>query len=241
MPELAAVAAAWPLGASLAAAAVVGLRTGRRRLALNEAVHEVRRPLQALALTPPAAIGREPAAVRGSVEMAAIALERLEREINGEALALRREATPARALLESAVGRWRGRVARAGGSLVLSWRADGAMVEVDRGAVAQALDNLVANAIEHGGPEIVVAAAREAGQLRIAVVDSARRAGAEPHRRRPSDLVARLTGKRRRGHGLRLVRRTAAAHGGRFLLRPSSGGTEAILQLPLAEVGTHES
>src|SRR4249919_2186392 len=50
-PELAEVVAAWPLGATLAAAvAVHGLQVGRRRSALNEALHELRRPLQALAL-----------------------------------------------------------------------------------------------------------------------------------------------------------------------------------------------
>jgi signal transduction histidine kinase len=235
MPELNELAAVWPLGASLATAvAVSGLRTGRRRIVLNEAVHEVRRPLQVLALTPPSAIEREPAAIQGSVEMAAIALERLEREINGEPLGLRREVSPARPLLDAVVGRWRGRAVRAGGSLALSWRAGTAAVEVDRAAVAQALDNLVANALEHGGAEITIEAATEAGRLRVAVLDSGGREGRVSRRRHARELFARLGGRRRRGHGLRLVRRTASAHGGRFRLGPSGAGTEAVLELPLA-------
>jgi signal transduction histidine kinase len=236
-PELAEAFGVWPLGASLAtAAAVRGLRSGRKRTALNEAVHEVRRPLQVLALTPPAAVAREAAAIQGSVTMAAVALERLEREINGEAVASRREMTSARALLESAVERWRGRASRSGGSLALRWEAGEVTIEVDRVAITQALDNLIGNAIEHGGSKVVIAAARGRGSLRIAVVDSGREER-RPRRQGSAELVARLTGRRRHGHGLRVVRRAAAAHGGRFRLRAASGGTEAVLELPLAAAG----
>jgi signal transduction histidine kinase len=234
-PPLAEVVAAWPFGASLAAAvAVQGLRTGRRRAALNEALHELRRPLQALALAPSGVVSVEPAAIQGSVQMAAAALERLEREINGGAAPTLRETLLARPLLDSAVRRWQGRAALAGGSLSLSWRAGEAAVEADRSAIAEALDNLVVNAIEHGGPEIVLEARSGQGVLRAAVVDSGR--GARPRSRResPAELIARLSGRRLHGHGLHLVRRTAAAHGGRFELRSSARGTEAILELPLA-------
>jgi signal transduction histidine kinase len=232
---LAEIVAAWPFGASLAAAvAVQGLRTGRRRTALNEALHELRRPLQALALVSPGTVRVEPAAIEGSVRMAAAALERLEREINGAAPALVRETAPARPLLDSAVRRWRARAALAGGSLALRWQAGEAAIVVDRCAVAQALDNLVVNAIEHGGPEVVVEASVGLGRLRVAVVDCGR--GTRPRHRRenPAELIARLSGRRLHGHGLRLVRRTAAVHDGHFQLRSSARGTEAILELPLA-------
>lgn len=232
---LAEVVAAWPLGASLAAAvAVQGLRSGRRRTALNEALHELRRPLQALALVSPGTVRTEPAAIQGSVRMAAAALERLEREINGEQLASVREAVPARALVDAAVGRWRGRATLAAGSLSLRWQAGEAVIAADRCAVAQALDNLVVNAIEHGGPEIVVEARTGSGRLRVAVVDCGRGERAKRRRKSPAGPIARLSGRRRHGHGLRVVRRTAAAHGGHFQLRSSARGTEAVLELPLA-------
>ena len=235
---LAEVVAAWPLGASLAAAvAVQGLRTGRRRTALNEALHELRRPLQALALVSPGTVRAEPAAIQGSVRMAAAALERLEREINGESLAPVRETAPARPLLDSAVRRWGSRAALAGGSLSLRWQAGEAAIAADRCAVAQALDNLVVNAIEHGGPEVVVEARDDSGRLRVVVVDSGREARPRSRRESPAELVARLSGRRLHGHGLRVVRRTAAAHGGYFQLRSSARGTEAILELPLAGRG----
>jgi signal transduction histidine kinase len=237
-PALAEVVTAWPFGASLAAAvAVQGLRSGRRRAALNEALHELRRPLQALALIAPGAGAAEPAAIAGSVRMAAAALERLEREINGEVLAPARETVDARPLVEATVGRWRARAALTGSSLSLRWRAGAAGIAADRCAVAQALDNLVVNAIEHGGPEIVVEPRVGSGRLRVAVIDSGPRARPEHRRERPSELIARLSGRRVHGHGLQVVRRTAAAHGGRFQLRATARGTEAILELPLAQGG----
>lgn len=234
-PPLAEVVAAWPLGASLAAVvAVQGLRTGRRRTALNEALHELRRPLQALALVPPGTVPVERSAIQGSVQMAAAALERLEREINGEASAPVRETLAARPLLDSAVRRWEARAALAGGSVSLRWRAGEATIEADRRGVAQALDNLVVNAIEHGGPEIVVEAQAGRDVLRVAVVDSGRGARPESRHESPAELIARLSGRRLHGHGLRVVRRTVAASGGHFKLRSSARGTEAILELPLA-------
>jgi signal transduction histidine kinase len=231
--ELAQFASVWPLGASLAAAAAVrGLRVGRRRTALNEALHELRRPLQVLALTVPAAEQPAPAALQGSVQMAATALERLDREINGEPAALARVPISARSLLDSAVGRWQARATMEGGSLALRWRTGEAVVSGDRCELARALDNLIANAIEHGGPEVVVEADADAGRLRVTVVDSGRGLSAGSRRESPPPL-ARLTGRRRRGHGLRVVRRAAAAHNGEFHLRRSERGTEALFELPL--------
>jgi hypothetical protein len=78
------VAAGWPLAATLALALVAErFRAGRRRSALNRALHELHRPLQAMAL----AVGRPHAvaAASGSLEMAIAALAQLDREINGAA------------------------------------------------------------------------------------------------------------------------------------------------------------
>ncbi|HEX3240008.1 MAG TPA: HAMP domain-containing sensor histidine kinase [Solirubrobacterales bacterium] len=200
--------------------------TRRRRAELNEAVHELRRPLQALALT---AAGS--AEVEQSVQLAAAALERLDREINGGATADARAPLRVRPLLESAVGRWRRRADLAGGSLELRWRAGDPVVHGDRCGMLQALDNLVLNAIEHGGSRIVVEATSDGAGVRVAVVDS----GSARRQRRlaPARPFTRLRGRSRRGHGLRVVRRTAAAHGGSFDLRRSGTGTEAVLELPL--------
>ncbi len=233
--ELVQLVGSWPLGASLAAAvAVRGLRVGRRRTALNEALHELRRPLQALALSIPETRSAAPAAIQGSVQMAATALARLEREINGEPLVSARAPIAARAMLEAAVERWRLRAEMAGCSLALRLAAGESTLQGDRGELGQALDNLIVNAIEHGGVEIVVKASARHGRLRVAVVDRGRESYPEPRREGPGKLIARLTGRRRRGHGLRVVRRVAAGHGGDFRLLCSEGETEAVLELPLA-------
>ncbi|HEV7615587.1 MAG TPA: sensor histidine kinase [Solirubrobacterales bacterium] len=235
--ELAQVASAWPLGASLAAIAAQGLYAGRRRTALNRALHEVRRPLQALALTAPAVgPGQEPA-ILGSVQMAATALAQLEREINGSGAAPERRPLLGRQLAGAAVARWQARTALSGRGLSLRWLAGGATVDGDRDQLAAALDNLIANAIDHGGGEILVEGRPASGGLEIAVTDSG--SGSQPRARRrySAQLIARLSGRRRHGHGLRVVRKTVAAHGGDFRLRCSERGTEAVLELPLGVRG----
>ncbi len=147
--------AGWALAATtMAVAAGLVLRTGRRRSAINEALHELRRPLQALALavSTPAGGG----VVESSTRLAGAALERLDRAVNGGGAAAGREPVRCESALRSAVGRWRARVALGGGSLELRWRAGEAVVLGDRVALEQAVDNLIVNAIEHGGPDILV-------------------------------------------------------------------------------------
>ncbi len=234
MIELAQIVAGWPLALSMVAAvAAQGLRAGRRRSALNEALHELRRPLQAVAL----ASGPQLAAAGGEdpIELAAAALERLDREINGGPLVPVWGAIDGHSLARSAVGRWQSRVALADGSLELRWNAGRAIVRGDRGALAQALDNLIVNAIEHGGPTIVVAARRRKGRLRIAVADSGRALRPRSRRNSPAEVIAHLSGRRRHGHGLAVVRRIVSTHSGRFALRRSQHGSLAVLELPLAE------
>jgi signal transduction histidine kinase len=240
MIEMAEIVAGWPVVASTAAtAAAQWLREGRRRSALNRALHELRRPLQAVAL----AAGPQLAAPGGEdpIELAAAALERLEREINGDSPAAPWGVVDGQALLRAAVGRWQARACLADGSLELRWNAGRAAVHGDASALAQALDNLIVNAIEHGGPTIVVAASRREGRLRIAVVDSGRAWRPGSRRNSPAEVLARLGGRRRHGHGLAVVRGIASAHGGRFGLRRSAQGTLAVIELPLSEAGEEQA
>ncbi|HET9163020.1 MAG TPA: ATP-binding protein [Solirubrobacterales bacterium] len=230
--------AGWPMAATMAAAiAARGMRAGRRRSSLNEALHELRRPLQTIALAGAGAEGSPPV-LESSVRMAAAALERLDREVNGGGgLRLPAEPIEVRSLLDAAARRWRGRASLAGGSLRLRWRAGGAVVVGHRVELAQALDNLLVNAIEHGGPRIAIDARLHRGGLRIVVADSGRASRPPERRDSPGDVIARLSGRRRHGHGLAVVRRVAAAHGGRFALRRSERGSLAMLDLPLAGSG----
>lgn len=235
MTELAQTFAAWPIVLSMVAAvAAQSLRAGRRRSALNEALHELRRPLQAVAF----ASGPRFAGSAGEdpMELAAAALERLDREINGGPQRAVWGSVDAAGLAHAAVARWQARARLAEVSLDLRWNAGDALLRGDRVALSQALDNLIVNAIEHGGPTIVVAARQREGRLRMAVVDSGRARRTRSRLRHPSRLVGRIAGDRH-GHGLGVVRRIAAEHGGRFALRRSEQGTLAVLEIPLAESG----
>ena len=212
--------AGWPVALVLAGL-VVGdrLREARRRASLNRAVHELRRPLQTLVLRSPASPNQEGHAIR----VALAALGDLDRAINGGSPRFAPRPVVCRALVQAAVERWRGVAAASHRSLGLDWRAGPAAVMADPERLAQALDNLIHNAIVHGGLRIRVQASVFPGGVRISVADS----GTATSRAEPSH-----------GYGLRIVSDVATEHGGRFLLRTSADGTRAILELPFAPVAT---
>jgi signal transduction histidine kinase len=235
---LAQVAAGLPMAASLAlVSGVATLREGRRRAALNEAMHELRRPLQVLSLSLPADPD-EAATLGSSLRMATAALERLDCEINGETVAGARRPIEIESMLGAAVVRWRGPAARAGRGLTLRHGgAPGALIYGEEVQLSQVVDNVISNAIDHGRGQVTVEAREDAGRVFIRVVDAGPkdtnvRAG-------PSSRV-RLSGRYRRGHGLRVVWRVARAHGGSFCLRGSAAGTEACLELPLHRSGSEQ-
>ena len=218
----------WPLALTVAAFLVrERVRGGRRRGALNRALHELRRPLQALALgaddgSRDGRLGerRRPRQARARARGARRPRPRAQR---------RRAAAPSAARSVPDLGRGRvGPVAGRGGALRLAGRVALAGGIGDRARrsrrLAQALDNLIVNAIEHGGPPI-----RVRGACRQ------RRCGS----RSPTAGAGRLRPTRRargrRGHGLEVVARVAAQHGGRFMVSHGRRRTVAALELPLAE------
>ncbi|HEU5252632.1 MAG TPA: HAMP domain-containing sensor histidine kinase [Solirubrobacterales bacterium] len=228
--ELSTLAAGLPMAASFAmAGGFVALREGRRRSTLNAALHELRRPLQALSLALPAQ-----APARGkyesSLQMAVAAVDRLDLEINGRAVPSDSRGFPVRPLVEAAVERWRPAADSAGRPLQVGWSGPEGELRGDQVGLAQAMDNLISNALRHGGGAIAVEAEVERRGLRLAVSDRGSSGGVDRGR---LPLRCRLAGRARHGHGLTIVRRAAARHGGSFQLRRSRAGTEARLELPL--------
>jgi signal transduction histidine kinase len=172
--------------------------------------------------------------VESSLLLVTAAVDRLDDEINGRGPARSREAVSIRPLLEAAVKRWRPRARLSGAELNIVG-APKAVIEGEPVGLAQALDNLIVNAIEHGGPVIELGARRHGRRLRIAIADSGRDGPCPRRRRATGAAIARLAAAGRRGHGLNIVRRVASAHGGRFELRHSELGSVATLDLPLAD------
>jgi signal transduction histidine kinase len=233
LAELSRIDSILPLATSLAAVVVVrSLLAGRRRTALNEALHELRRPLQALVLS---ASSADPSAT-GSGDLsrqAALALKRLDHEINGDSEVTVPSPVSIARSLEDALARWRPQAQKSGASLHLERPVGDPVISLEEAGFSQALDNLIINAIEHGGPLVLVGAELGPGVLRLTVADSGRSAGTARRRRDLTGAFAALAGRRRHGHGLRLVRRVASAHGGEFHLRRLGIGVEAQLELPL--------
>lgn len=212
--------------------AVERRRERRRRLALNRALHELRRPLQVLALT--AAAAPQPPvdrAGRGQLDAAIAALEELDAAVNGGPRKPGRRALRADELAAAALERWSTPAALLDRQLELRWRAGPATVVGEPVALDRALDNLLANALEHGARRIRLEGTARWGKLRIAVTNPGRTGAGElagPLRRHRGDSDPR------RGHGLGVVAEIAAAHHGRFLLSSAGGVAKALLELPLA-------
>ena len=209
----------------------------RRCLALvAQASHELRGPLQSALLglhgLSGDGAGARVAAIDLELRRAALALEDLSAAARGR----RAEASPAEvelgALLAEAAASWELLARERGAALVVVPPAAPMPVRADPLRLAQALANLVANAVEHGGGDVrVCARTGGGGAARIEVTDGG------PGLPAPlGELLAAARGRRdRRGHGLALAAAIARRHGGRLVTAPSPRGARLALELPLAD------
>lgn len=226
--ELAEIAAGLPFAASFAmTTGISAFRQGRRRSSLNEAMHELRRPLQTLALSLPVD-SRGAEAAGSALRMTVAALERLDLEINGSAPGAAAVRFPVEPTIAAAAARWRARAAAEGRPLRVIWDASAPVCRGDGVELSQAVDNLISNAFEHGRGRVEIRVCEQGDFLRVTVRDDGRRTAAPQ---------PRVSGRDRRawrhGHGLKIVRRFATRSGGRFRLQCNPAGTEARLDLPL--------
>ena len=240
IPLLEVATVAWPCALTIACAvAVERRREGRRRVALNRALHELRRPLQLIALTAARVEGGRPgpAGAGAHLDAALAALADLESEINGRPRVSEPLRIDAARLVGDAAERWREPAARHGRGVELRWRAGEAEVIGDPQALARALDNVIANSLEHGSGRVRIEGRTIGRWLRVVVADGEFEAGTAPIGR-GEDGSGRPgcdpNADPRRGHGLAIVAGVAAACGGRFAFSPRRAGALAVLELPLA-------
>ena len=198
---------------------VLRTRLARRELLVARACHELRAPLAAARLALAAMQRRgeiapaRAAGLDGELRRAGVALD----DLAGGAPVLREEPIPVAELLREQIGVW-DLVARAlGAELVLG----------DRVRLAQAIGNLISNAVQHGGGRIELAARRTGDRVRIEVADEGPGL--------PAGVVAlaeRREAAGRHGHGLAVAATVARVHGGRLSPAPSVRGTRIGLELP---------
>jgi signal transduction histidine kinase len=192
---------------------VRGLRERAARVA-----HEVRGPLSA------AHLALHGAARRG--EIGPLLVAALELELRRAALALEDPSAACpqdvdlHALLSVQLRTWRDVAEVHDKTLTLEAGPGTALVHADALRLVQALSNVIANAIEHGGEQIVIRTARIGERIRVEVTDggSGLPASVAELARRPR------AGRGVRGRGLAITRAVLAHCGGRIFALPTAPG-----------------
>jgi signal transduction histidine kinase len=227
------------LAAALAGGVVLVLwrLSAARMESVVRACHELRGPLTA------ARLGLE---LNARAELPADRIRAIDLELGRAALVLedlaeariaRRPGVGARlrdvdlrGLLADSVEASRATAARRGVRLRFRWLGDDGTMLADRLRLAQAVGNLIANAIEHGGGEVEVRGLARGEGARIEVIDAGDGLPAplEQLLRRP-DRARRRSGRSR---GLVITREIVEAHGGRLSAAPTSHGARLVIELP---------
>jgi PAS domain S-box-containing protein len=111
----------------------------------------------------------------------------------------------------------------------------GAWLRGDSGQLAQAVDNLIGNAVRHGAPPVTVSAAVRGDRIEIRVSDAG--AGVSPEiRERLFQRFASGTPRSGTGLGLFIVRELARAHGGDVRYEVDGDGHPTfVLDLPCSD------
>jgi signal transduction histidine kinase len=227
------------LGA-LAAGVFRSRREAKRRYGVAESLHELRGSLTAIQLGTDAleanagaddGVASRVDALRTQIERATEAVEDLCALVLPGAGRLT-ERTPELVEIGEIVRRrgeaWDRLAFTRGGGVELRWSLPRTMVRADSKRLCQALDNLIANGLDHGGGIVTLEGRLEDGAVHIAISDQG------PGIARPLTEVPRAAWHASHGHGLAIVRRAVELHRGRLTATPQSRGTNVEIELPLA-------
>lgn len=216
---------------------------------LSDASHELRTPLATLRAEVELALlgNRDASELRAALASAAEEIRRITR-LADDILVLARadhgrlplglRSLRPRVLLEAAAGRARAAAGARGRPIVVHDRAPGVRLLGDPDRLAQALDNLVANALRYGEGSIRLTARGEGRLLGLHVADEgdgfAEDVIATAFQRFTRGRRARAAGEGS-GLGLSIVEAIAVAHGGRATVcNLPEGGADACIALPRA-------
>jgi signal transduction histidine kinase len=236
-----AVSVAGWAAAGLVGAVAVSVRRayGDRMEAVARACHELRGPLAAARLGLAAPTGQElpsPGRLRAidtELGRAALALDDLSGAGGGGQNLWRLDRVDVGELVADSVEAWQASASAAGSAVRVGWSGEEATVWGDRLRLAQAIGNLIANAIEHGRPPVGVDVTLRGGLVRVTVSDDGPGLPARVAelRRRPR------RGRSARGRGLAIAADVAEAHGGALVSAPTQAGARLVLELPTAVCG----
>ena len=221
-------------GFALCAVAAVELR--RRRELVARACHELRGPLTAVRLTlatmerrqegPPERL----ATLDHELRRAGLALDDFAAARSGGRILDREEPVEVAELLEEQFHSWEAVACAFDSVMLLGCVLPRSVVVGDRLRLAQAISNLIANALEHGRGRIELTARFVGAQhVRIEVIDEGPGLPAGL-----TELTRRARGGRgRRGRGLAIAAQIAERHRGRLVAAPAPRGARIGIELPL--------
>jgi signal transduction histidine kinase len=219
---------------------VAGRRRARCAELVARACHELRGPLHAAGLGLHAAARDagpgQPrlAAVGAELDRARLALADLAAAPSGRTAIDTPGPVELATLLAAQVASWAPVAAAEGRRVVLREPAAPVLVHGEALRLAQAIGNLLGNAVEHGRGEVGVRL-RIAAPARVAVEVTDEGAGLPA----PVAALARRprAGRGARGRGLAIAAEVAARHGGRLSAAPAGSGARLVLELPVLHVG----
>jgi signal transduction histidine kinase len=246
---LASLAGYWLAGAALRPVEVM---RRRERAFIADASHELRSPL-AMLRTELELMARDRPSGADLQTATASAIEETERlgrladdlllltRADSRRFAMHKTPLPPGELITAAAARARRRPAAGEVRIAVATEADTPLVLADAGRLAQAIDNMLDNALRHATSEVELSTRVAGSSVEIHVVDDG--PGFPPEfLPRAWERFSRADAARTddgAGLGLSIVRTIAEAHGGRTEAsnRPG-GGADVRIVLPIAHAGT---